>query len=73
MPKMRSSHGTGFVAVSEGAFDDLASSFSMADAFWALDALPVFVDGFLFGRFVLPFSSAAVGFADAGHEAVLFV
>ena len=73
LPKMGSSHGPGFVAVGEATFNEFGASFSVLDAFGALDASTVFVNGFLFGRFVLPFSAAAVGFADAGHEAVLFV
>ncbi len=73
MPQMRSSHGAGLVAVGEGTFDDLAASFSLGDALGAFDALSVFVNGFLFGRFVLPFSAAAVGFADAGPQTVVLV
>ena len=73
MVEVDSSHGTGFVAVGEGAFDDLAAPFSVGDAFLALDALTVFVDGPLFGRFVFPFPTAAAGFADARPQAVVFV
>ena len=73
MFEVGSPHGAGLVAVGEGAFDDFASSFSMGDAFVAFDALPVFVNDVLLGRFVFPFSAAAVGFADAGRQAVVFV
>ena len=73
MLEVGSSQGAGVVAVGEGAFDDFAAPFSVGDAFFAFDASAVFVDGFLFGRFVFPFSSAAAGFADAGVEAVIFV
>ena len=51
----------------------MSASFSVGDAFLAFDASTIFVDGSLFGRFVFPFPAAAAGFADAGHEAVVFV
>ena len=73
MLEVGSAHGTGLVAMGEGAFNDFAAPFSMGDSFFASDALAIPIDGFLFGGFIFPFSATAVGFADAGHKAMVFV
>ena len=71
--KMGSSHGTGFVTVGEGAFDEFASSFPIFDAHLASDALAVSVYSFTFSLFAFPFPASTVGFADGSDEALLFV
>ena len=71
--KMGSSHGTGFITVGEGAFDEFASSFPMFDAHLASDALAISVYRFTFSWFVFPFPASSVGFTDGGSKAMLFV